>query len=301
MGGLVLRQQIKQLQDETPVTHGYLLDTYSGVAMAYALRKLSSSSPSNCIRVRRSSDSTEQDIGYSGDLLDESSLLSFCGAGDGFIRTVYDQSGNSIDQGNASTTAQPKIVSSGVVLREGIRPCISFDGVDDRLFFGSTSIFNNKTNGAMFVAGRHRSRSIVAQRVVMWVSTAGGGITRLGLGGSALGKFLLLGRRLDGDSSQSLTGHDYDTGFPVLQTGIWDWGNSDAYLYVNKELQNSTTSFQTSGSTTNVNSVNVALGANATTTDFSPFNMLEAIAFNTDQSANRTGIEDNMNNYLAIF
>ena len=50
---------------------GYLVDDYSPT-VAYSLRKLSSSA-TNAIRVRRSSDNTEQDIGFSGDNLDTTS------------------------------------------------------------------------------------------------------------------------------------------------------------------------------------------------------------------------------------
>jgi hypothetical protein len=45
-----------------------------------------------CLRVRRSSDDAEQDIGFSGGLLDTTALLAFVGSGnDGFVRTWHDQ------------------------------------------------------------------------------------------------------------------------------------------------------------------------------------------------------------------
>ena len=73
-----------------------ILDTYSGAAVAYsAARRLSSTYTGALIRVRRSSDNTEQDIGYNGsNVLDESALTSFVGAGNGFVVKLYDQSGN---------------------------------------------------------------------------------------------------------------------------------------------------------------------------------------------------------------
>ena len=72
-----------------------LLDTYPNAAAAYSLRKLRSAYTGYAIRVRRSSDNTEQDIGFSSTFgLDTSSLTSFCGAGNGFVTTWYDQSGN---------------------------------------------------------------------------------------------------------------------------------------------------------------------------------------------------------------
>ncbi|HDZ0636275.1 TPA: hypothetical protein RRT33_005181, partial [Klebsiella pneumoniae] len=63
--------------------------------VALSLRQLSASYTGPAIRVRRSSDNTEINIGFTaeGDL-DTTALLNFCGSGNGFISVWYDQSGN---------------------------------------------------------------------------------------------------------------------------------------------------------------------------------------------------------------
>jgi hypothetical protein len=89
----------------------------------------------SCIRVRRSSDNVEQDFGFNATQgLDTSGLLSFCGAGDGFIRTWYDQSGNGRDFVQGTTANQPRIVNAGA-LETGLNglPAIYFDGTNDSL------------------------------------------------------------------------------------------------------------------------------------------------------------------------
>ena len=73
----------------------YLLDLYNSEG-AYSMRKISSTA-TNCVRVRRSNDNAEQDIGFVGDELDTTALLTFVGANNGFVTTWYDQSGNSRD------------------------------------------------------------------------------------------------------------------------------------------------------------------------------------------------------------
>ena len=108
-----------------------LLDTFPGATMAYSVRKLRSAYTGNALRVRRSSDNAEQDIGFVGADLDTSSLLSFVGAGNGFVTTWYDQSTSGINPVQATTTKQPKIVSSGVVETINGKPALLFDGVDD--------------------------------------------------------------------------------------------------------------------------------------------------------------------------
>jgi hypothetical protein len=56
-----------------------LLDTYPNAAATYSFRKLSNYYAGSAIRVRRSSDNAEQDIGFVGKNLDTTSLASFAG------------------------------------------------------------------------------------------------------------------------------------------------------------------------------------------------------------------------------
>lgn len=109
----------------------YLVDDYSPY-VAYDLRKISSTA-TNCIRVRRSSDSSEQDIGFSGDDLDESALTTFCSGTDGFVTTFYDQSGNGFDATQATAANQPRIVSGGTIDKVNLKPAMLADGSNDTL------------------------------------------------------------------------------------------------------------------------------------------------------------------------
>lgn len=93
---------------------------------AYSTRKLRTAYSGPCMKVRRSSDNTTQDIGFAGSDLDTASMLTFCGAGNGFIDTWYDQQGsNNLVQ--ATTAYQPKIVSSGATVTKNTKPCAIFD------------------------------------------------------------------------------------------------------------------------------------------------------------------------------
>ena len=116
-----------------------LLDTYSGAAAAYSLRLLDSTYTGSAIRVRRSSDNTEQDIGFNVfSELDTVSLTAFAGTGDAFVKTWYDQSGNSNDATQTTTASQPQIVSSGAVITENGKPAVQFDNSDDYFEFPIT-------------------------------------------------------------------------------------------------------------------------------------------------------------------
>lgn len=107
---------------------------------AYSLRKVRDAYGGAAIRVRRSNDNAEQDIGFTSlGELDESALTAFTGANNGFVKTWYDQSGNGRNATQATTTTQPRIVNAGVVDKKNTRPVVVFDGTDDFLD-GTTSL-----------------------------------------------------------------------------------------------------------------------------------------------------------------
>lgn len=136
-----------------------LLDLYPSAAAAYSVRLLRGaylSSPA--IRVRRSNDNAETDIGFttSGDL-DTSALTAFVGSNNGFIVTWYDQSDNGINFTQTTPSNQPKIINAGVLLTENGLPSIRMGAASIRsnVVFGSTtnifSIFKNyDTVGTVF-------------------------------------------------------------------------------------------------------------------------------------------------------
>ena len=100
-----------------------LLDTYPA-AVAWSLRKLSGGYTGAAIRVRRSSDDTEQDIGFDGNDLDTTSLLSFVGAGNGLVTTIYDQAGAGFNFTQTNPVRQGRIVNSGSLNTDNGKPII---------------------------------------------------------------------------------------------------------------------------------------------------------------------------------
>lgn len=120
------------------------LNEVPDAAAAYSLQKLNNNYTGSAIRVRRSSDNTEQDIGFTASgALNTSALTSFVGSNNGFITKWYDQSGLSQDLSQTTGTNQPQIVSSGSVITRNSKPTILFDGTNDSLSTaGALSIDN---------------------------------------------------------------------------------------------------------------------------------------------------------------
>ena len=128
------------------VTDVFLLDVYPNAKAAYSLRKLSSTYTGSCIRVRRSSDNTEQDIGFVSNELDTTALLSFVGANNGHVTTWYNQKGTGDNLNNITAINHPLIVNSGVVETVNGKPAILGDS-NDLLAAGNTTTFKYLHDG----------------------------------------------------------------------------------------------------------------------------------------------------------
>jgi hypothetical protein len=105
--------------------------TYSGLAAAYSLRKVSGSYTGSAIDVRRDSDNTTSSISFNAaGNLDTGALLAFvtgsANTGSGFVAQWYDQSGNNRHATQTATGSQPLIVSSGSLVTENGKPAIEF-------------------------------------------------------------------------------------------------------------------------------------------------------------------------------
>ena len=246
-----------------------MVDTYSPT-VAFDLRKISSSA-TNCIRVRRASDNAEQDIGFSGNDLDTSALSSFSSGTDSVIVKWYNQGtgGATYDMVQTVTASQPVIYTGGAVVTVNGKPAMSNTG---SRYLEFTNTFT--TNCSLF--------SVTS-------SSTATGTPKIMLGQGASGAYLWL--CLDGSTS----------------TTVYSASGTPS-LYVNSALLSSPTrddldtnfTGQALGSTLNLDLTSWSLirtlrGGN------NPFDYWQSlILFDTDESANRTAIETNINSYYTI-
>lgn len=256
-----------------------LLDLYPGAAAAYAMNKLDKDYAGSCIRVRRSSDSAEQDIGFSGVDLDESSLTAFCSGTNCFVKTWYDQSGNGKNATQTTAASQPKIYDSSTgVVHENSIAALQFDGSNDRF---SVTIPSPLTMGG---------------GSLFWVlSRATTGIFSLNLGDITSSSYPLawfnnntmyerFGTSLNIESGQMQTGQ-------LLLSVVRR--SSTTGIYVNSGLidNNANTSLNTSAY--------AFLGYTGGV--YHNGKKQSIILYPSDQSANRAAIETIINDYYSIY
>jgi hypothetical protein len=268
-----------------------LLDTYSGASVAYsAARRLSSTYTGSLIRVRRSSDNAEQDIGYTtGNILDESALTTFVGANNGFVTTWYDQSGNGNNAVQSTAANQPQIVSSGVVntqagLSSG-KPALLFDGVNDFMDFTSLVTTSNYT---AFVAAK-RTGSSQGQ----WIAQKpAGGATRPYAAVIYPSTGFTYMSTYNSSTQLSAGNGTFSFGAYILLTSRW---GSTQDIYVNNSALTTTT-----GSDSNSGTGFDVIGRRSSS-EYSNVNNTELILYSSDKLSDLTGISDNINTFYSIY
>ena len=124
----VLKANIASILGLTlPSGAAYLLDTYTGAAAGYSVRRIASGA-TNLMRIREDSGDTETDIGYdsNGDL-DTAAIATHCGSANGYVVTWYDQAGsNNATQSTAAN--QPQIYDGTAVITENGKPAVKCTG-----------------------------------------------------------------------------------------------------------------------------------------------------------------------------
>ena len=197
--------------------------------------------------------------------------------GSGFVHTWYDQLGvNHATQGDSDD--QPKIVNAGNFLNE-----LDFDGTDDHLDL--TSALGITSAGAVFT-----------------VAESGGGNDKIILdnrdGGSDGFRLFRFGDALEYRWESVTVDTDTNPGTDTKFLGFANHDGSNASAAVN-------------GATATTVSDSSSVGVTATPTigakSFTPIGSFwdgtinELIIYNTDQNANRSALQTNINNHYSIF
>jgi hypothetical protein len=258
-----------------------ILDLYPNAAIAYSLRKLRSAYTGSAIRVRRSSDNAESDIGFtSGGDLDTAALTSFCGSGNGFVTTWYDQStgGNNLTQTTAAN--QPQIVSSGSVITNlGGKPTCQFDGTKYIYKNWSLNLSQPYTNISV-----NRYASLTLPTDFPYIMRSEFGVdTNLSLLGA-----------LSGDNRMFNGANLFHSLSPAINTNYLWFGIPNTSLTINN-----VTTTGNSGGAPLVGGI--VLGTyNGTIGGLNGF-LSEQIIYSGSKSSDQTGIQNNINTYYGIY
>ena len=258
-----------------------LLDTYTGAAAAYSLRKLSSDYSGNAITV--TTDGVDsQDIGFSGSNLDTAALESFAGSGDAYVSTWYDQSGNSRNFTQSTFANMPKIVSSGTTITQNSKPIVEFDGSTRYMDISAQQTFSDEffmtfamrpTSNANAYGSLLNGEGTAQNRVLVYENTT----TSIRIKGTSF-------TQIDGWNIGTYTNYTIERrSSDVIRQYFYGNEHSDDALSVNWPVL-----FRV-GANKNLDAIQSLHGQ-----------ISEMIFWNTDESANRVDIETNIRSFYSI-
>ena len=250
-----------------------LLDQYSGAAAGYSLRKLRNSYTGFAIKVQDNVGGATQDIGFNADgELDTVALARYGGSNDVFVETWYDQSGNGNDASQATSTARPKIYdgTTGVVTENGKPTLLS-------------------TVGGEHLVKQTFSQTTMEAFLTTKVSSAFSYSAGICGSGSA---YALVAQE---NSTSTTVNQNSGTVSYRLDSASWSPSNRDAVYTALEDNQRLVgISFDATSWS------DLYLGYTGTSA-LNMFSFQEVILYPSDQSTNRTGIEDNINFFYDIY
>lgn len=209
----------------------------------------------------------------SATLFDATSGGSTPSAG-GSVARWEDKSGSAFHVTQSGTTARP---SRQTTVQNGL-DVVRFDGSNDILTRGTTTLLKNVSYAAIYTARKINVSPVTNPPWIFGCTTGTSGFLRaaIDLNRGNTGKYGSGGRRLDADSFQSVqSSGSYGTANFEIQCGEFLYSAATLRNIINGTIDGSTTSFQTTGSTSNTDSAETLLGGN-------PFAGSVTVFFNGD-------------------
>jgi hypothetical protein len=206
----------------------------------------------------------------------------------GYVKTWYDQSGLGRHASQTTASSQPKIFSNNSVIKQGIKPTILYDGVDDYLVIPT---FNDKVQSIFSLFNKNTTNfsnynGIITGRDTL-SSLSSNSNERVGFTGVAGGN--------------SITGFENTTSVwinsesrNVTNYATYNVGQALPYrLDLNLVSQFATASL--------VGSKNIIFGADTLGGRFLSGSIPEMMIYSSNQVSNRSVIESNINSYYSVW
>ena len=275
---------LKMVRTTTAAATDLLLDTYTGAAAAYSVRKLDKDYTGSCMRVREDSGDTESDIGFDGSgNLDTSAIATHCGSANGYVVTWYDQSGNSNNATQSTSGSQPQIYNGTAVITENGKPAVDFDGTNDGLEIDYTSTF---TNISIWSVHTGTNGSVIS-------SYPGGTPKNFLSQDMTSNAYRSIIRNSANTLRQVSTGTTSDTQvlhhthYDRVNLGVaFDGGTLQTISAPLGDIETST--------------AGIDIGKAPSTENYLNGNIQEILLWNSDEASNRTGIETDIDTYFSI-
>jgi hypothetical protein len=262
-----------------------ILDLYPSASAAYSLRKLRSAYAGSAVRIRRSGDNSETDIGFlsNGDF-NAASATAFCVAGggtqNGFIVTWYDQSGNSNNVSQTTAANQPQIVSGGTIVSINSKASMTFDGNDLLVKIGVS------LGTAITCFSVYRNTSLVGNPSVFSTGLTGVSTSKaFGLNSGTGFQRIFAGSSLSFNVASVVNTH-------YLGYNLFNGASSQI------AINGASAIVGDAGTNSNLD---LSIGSGLAASNFMIGGIQEVILYSTNRSANKAAIETLINSYYGIY
>ena len=254
----------------------YLVDLYSPI-VAYSVDKISSTA-TVCCRIRRASDSAEQDIGFSGNKIDDTAVETFVGVGNvAFLTKVYNQGTGGatydISKTIASEQARYVIASNSFNMIElNLNPTKPLTLANDLTFTNAFTVakinLSATANYICFGAGLSPQ----------------GGLFYNGSAVTGLGAY-------DNSNLRQITGKDLNE-----HLGYFNMKSSKLFVSKDGNAETDTGTFSTS-----LDLNEIGGRSNGGSNTYMKGEWREMIFFSSDETSNKTAIELDINTRFSIY
>ena len=271
--------------------YGDFLDNFGGAEIAYSLRRLSSTYNGPAIEVRRDSDNTYQDIGFTENgNLDEYALTSFVGSGSAYIRTWYDQSSNARHAPASVESIQPRIVNSGTIEKINGKPAIYFDFNNLQRFGHVNFNATSKSHFSIFHVVQHYSLTAIAdQAYYSWETSR------------TLSKGTNVALQDSANVSHSIDWSDpaVDTQYIKSATVNGSTGGYSAYINGTEDVSGTFSGYSGAFSTFTNNRHGIGYRNNGSF--YLRGYMQEIMVYHTNQETDQRVMQESINNYYGVY
>lgn len=265
----------------------FLIDEFPNSRAAFSIcRKLREAYTGSAIRVRRSSDNAEQDIGFSYNSLDTASLLTFVGANSAYVTTVYDQE-NNFDFTQVTASKQARIVNAGTLDTLDGKPCAKFDGLNDD--FTNIRLLDTSDFSIFLVNAETDNFANSTIPISQYIS------------GSSPQRFTLFGGRVDVNRRAllQLGGSNFSViGTTDANRHYKDVMNNNSFATVGYDGETPTAGTIGTGSP---DATSTKLGVISSLSLFTEMSFQEVVFYTMDKTSDRVEIRNNINGFYGIF
>jgi len=265
-----------------------LLADYTGAVAAFSLRQLISTWTGAVVEVRRDGGSPATADFTAAEVAD-GTLTTWTGANNGRVSTWYDQSGQGFNATQTTVGDQPQIVNAGTLVTSNGEPAIDFDGVNHYLLNAGNIPYSG---GLSWYGVTDLDNTVSSTRIWCDDITGAQGYVNIWLNGA-------------------YQVNDNDTGYDLISSGAhatvqelssFNFDDTSGDYEYARDGSNTTGSIAGwTGPIDSANTANFAIMGAGNSGQHGDGKVQELIIYPNDQSANRTGIEGDINTHYSVY